>query len=146
MTKLKVPAKLENLEPMIGFIREGIEGLGFSKKENNQIHLVCEEILLNIIDYAYPGKSGEIEIKYKVDPSKKDVELEFSDLGIPFNPLSAPEPDVDAPVEDREIGGLGIFLVRKIMDEVIYKRDGNSNILRLIKRYGSNPDPTQPKK
>ncbi len=135
MAKTIVPARIENLENMIAFIRKGVESVGLTKKELNQVHLVCEETLLNIINYAYPDKTGDIEISYQIDTGSKEITLQFCDGGVPFNPLSVPEPDVDAPIEERDVGGLGIFLVRKIMQDVQYRRQDDKNILTLTKKY-----------
>lgn len=130
MAKTILPARLENLETMIGFIKDGAEKYGFDNKKINQIHLASEEALVNIINYAYPDKNGSIEITYDAKEGKGLV-IEIIDWGIPFDPLSIPEPDIAAPIEDRTIGGLGIFFINKLVDEVQYRRDGKSNILTL---------------
>jgi serine/threonine-protein kinase RsbW len=130
MAKILLSAKLENLESMIEFIRDGAEKYGFDNKKIDQIHLASEEALVNIINYAYPDKNGSIEITYDIKEGKGLV-IEIIDWGIPFDPLSIPEPDIDAPIEDRTIGGLGIFFIKKVVDEVRYRRDGQSNILTI---------------
>jgi len=88
--------------------------------------------LVNVINYAYPDKYGNIEITYEVKEDKRFV-VEIVDWGIPFDPLSLPKPDVEAPMEKRKVGGLGVYLIRTIMDEVNYRRDQNRNILTLAK-------------
>ena len=132
MAKIVLPAKLENLELMIRFVRNGAESYGFSSKDINRVQLAAEEVLVNIISYAYPDKSGDIEITYDVNEDK-GLMIEIVDWGVPFDPLSIPEPDIDAPIEDRKIGGLGIYIMRSIMDEVDYRRQGDRNTLTLIK-------------
>ena len=132
MAKIIIPAGLENLELMIRFIRNGAQKHGFSSKDMNRIQLASEEVLVNIISYAYPDSDGDIEITYTVEESGGLV-IEITDWGIPFDPLSLPEPDMEASIEDRKIGGLGIFIIRSIMDEVDYKREGDQNILTLVK-------------
>ena len=98
-----------------------------------RINLVLEELGLNAIQYGSKGKTPDVEI---VMVSERDlVTITISDAGIPFDPLTdAPEPDINASVEDREIGGLGVFLVREMMDEVYYKHEDGRNHLTLIKR------------
>jgi serine/threonine-protein kinase RsbW len=130
--KMTLPAELENLELMIKFIRNGVGKLGFDGKEMNRIQLASEEVLMNVISHAYPDSSGDVEITYHIRDDKSLV-IEVVDWGISFDPLSAPEPDIEASVEDRVIGGLGIYMMRNIMDEAHYERVGNRNILTLVK-------------
>jgi serine phosphatase RsbU (regulator of sigma subunit)/anti-sigma regulatory factor (Ser/Thr protein kinase) len=137
MERLVLPAKLENLEKMFAFIREGASRQGFIQEHIDKIQLACEEALVNVISYAYPGKTGDVEITYLNNPSF--LEISLIDSGIPFDPLSLPEPDIHAAMEDRKIGGLGIFMMKKIMDEVRYQRDGERNILTLVKYNTCNP-------
>ncbi len=131
MKRLVIPAKLGNLEKMFAFIREAAALQGFEEEKANKIQLACEEALVNVINYAYPDKNGELEITYT--NKENGLEIEIIDSGIAFDPLSLPEPDINAPIEKRGVGGLGVYLMRKIMDEVTYKRDGQRNILTLVK-------------
>lgn len=132
MAKTTIPAKLENLESMLQFIKNGAEEGGFSRKEINKIQVAAEEALVNVISYAYPDGGGNVEIRCNAK-GPEGLMIEIIDRGIPFDPLSLPEPDIEAPPEEREIGGLGIHIMRNIMDEVSYKRDGDRNILTLTK-------------
>jgi anti-sigma regulatory factor (Ser/Thr protein kinase) len=132
MPRIQLATKLENLEPMLAFIEQGAKKLGFDAQKLNRIHLASEEALLNVINYAYPNNYGNIEITYEVKEDKRFV-VEIIDWGIPFDPLSLPKPDVEAPLEKRKVGGLGIYLIRTIMDEVSYRRDQDRNILTLTK-------------
>lgn len=132
MAKKIIPAKLENLEFMLQFIRNGAEQQGFSKKGINKIQIAAEEALVNVISYAYPDDGGDVEIRCNARGAEGLV-IEIIDWGIPFDPLSLPEPDTEAPPEERNIGGLGIHIMRNIMDEVSYKREGDRNILTLTK-------------
>jgi anti-sigma regulatory factor (Ser/Thr protein kinase) len=133
MGKVTIPAKLENLDLMISWILKSADLAGFDEKNKSQIRLASEEILVNIINYAYSSKSGAIELSLNPKP-KESLEIVFADWGIEFNPLSLSEPKICAPIEERKIGGLGIYLVRKVMDEVNYKREGGRNILTVIKK------------
>ena len=132
MAEIILPAELGNLELMIRFVRNGAEKSSFSSKDMNRIQLAAEEVLVNIISYAYPDESGNIKITYNIEADKGLV-IEFTDWGIPFDPLSLPEPDIEASIEDREIGGLGIYIMRSLMDEVDYRREVDRNILTVVK-------------
>lgn len=134
MEKLKFEAKPENLERMIDFIVNKYAEQVKDKKSINKMRLVSEEALINIINYAYPNQSGEIEISYNYDSVRELLELQISDRGIPFNPLDHEEPNLEIPLEDRQIGGLGIFMIKQIMDSVHYERLNEQNILTLTKQ------------
>ncbi|MBN2381564.1 ATP-binding protein [bacterium] len=128
-------ATMDKLDEIIAFIGEGSRRFGFDEMMQQKIHLVSEEVAANVINYAYPGSSGTLEVRYMIekDQAPSRFVLQFIDHGLAFNPLEASDPNIDAPVEERSIGGLGIFLVKKIMDEVTYKRENNQNILTLVK-------------
>jgi anti-sigma regulatory factor (Ser/Thr protein kinase) len=132
VAKTTIPAKLENLKSMLQFIRDGAEQQGFSKKEVSKIQVAAEEALVNVISYAYPDDGGDIEIRCNAR-GVEGLVIEIIDWGTPFDPLLLPEPDTEAPPEEREVGGLGIHIMRNIMDEVSYEREGDRNILTLTK-------------
>lgn len=125
-------AELDNLPEMIGFICKEARKYHISSSLLHKLELASEEVLVNIINYAYTEGKGSIEIV--VNNNDHFFEVHFFDKGIPFNPLEK-EIDIQSgvPLHERKIGGLGIFLVRKLMDEVEYQRieDGNKLILRL---------------
>jgi len=100
------------------------------------LNLVLEEAVSNIIFYGYPDKN-EHTIKISVSLLNQEIEVEIEDEGIPFDPTSMKQPDVNLPAEERPIGGLGIFLIFKIMDHVNYKREQGKNILTLKKKIQS---------
>ena len=133
MAKMTISAKLENLGAMLDLIRNGAEQQGFSKKDVNKILVAAEEALVNVISHAYPDGAGNVEIKCEAGGAEGLV-IEIMDWGIPFDPLSLPTPDTNAPAEKRNIGGLGVHIMRNIMDEVSYKREENRNVLTLVKR------------
>ncbi len=137
MSKLTLPAVLKNLDPLMAFITDAAKNRGFDEKKLFHIKLAAEEILVNVINYAYRGEPGDIEVRVDFREDESLV-VEIVDRGIAFDPLSLPEPDINAPMEKRRIGGLGIFLVRKLMDEVSYRREEERNILTFIKK--KNPD------
>lgn len=97
----------------------------------NEIELVTEEILLNIIEYGYPETPGDIEIRCHITTDRKLV-MEIADWGIPFDPRYVPKPNTALPLEEREIGGWGIWIVRNLTDELHYRRENGKNILTLI--------------
>lgn len=99
-----------------------------------KLNLVMEEILSNIIFYGYPDE-GEHQIIIKLEKTGTDLRFEIEDDAIAFDPLQAEAPDLSLPAEAREVGGLGIYIIRKFMDEVVYERKNDRNILRLRKSF-----------
>ena len=97
------------------------------------IRLVCEELVVNVVDYAYPdGVDGYLDVD--IDRDDRAITIQLRDGGVEFNPLERDMPDTTIPLKDRPIGGLGIFLVRELMDSINYERTGGKNILTLIKK------------
>ena len=136
MPKSIYSATLENLEPMLDFIEQGAKEIEFDARVLTRIRLASEEALVNVINYAYRDKQGSLEIIYDIKDGKRLV-VSIIDSGAPFDPLSMPEPDITSPMEKRKIGGLGIYLVRSIMDEVSYRREKGKNILTLVKHQST---------
>lgn len=132
MKELRISAKIENLETMIDFILNSINEVNNSNKFLGKLRLVSEEILVNIINYAYPKITGDILIKTEV--TDNTLNLNIIDWGIPFNPIEKENPDINLPLEERNIGGLGIFMVKNIMDEIKYDYSENKNILSMKKK------------
>ncbi len=116
-------------------LSEWIEGLGIPETLNMPINLALEEAVSNVMLYAYPDSSGQVFVEFVKGDSAHDKKLIFTitDGGIPFDPTQQAEADTSLSAEEREIGGLGIHLVRQIMDEVRYKREDDKNVLTLIK-------------
>ena len=135
MQRLKLPAVMDNLDQMIDFVLDALDEEEFAGEEKfkSKLHLACEEAMVNIIHYAYGDEVGDIEIVYEFIAEEAKLILKLIDAGVAFNPLEEEEPDVDIAVEERAIGGLGIYMVKQVMDEVEYKRDEGKNILILIK-------------
>lgn len=126
-------SNLELLDEMIDVILSTAKTKADDKKFLNQIRLVAEEALVNVINYAYGSDTGDILIE-TVLTEDGSLKIEISDEGIAFNPLEKEEPDLDVPIEDRQIGGLGIFMINEIMDDVFYRRENNHNILTMLKK------------
>lgn len=126
-------AELSSLYPILNWVREHLEKTGLSDVEIRRIEIALEEGLVNIFSYAYQGEKGTIEISVKHEKGEF-VEITFKDQGLPFNPLKhKKEIDPLIPIEEMEVGGLGILFMQKLMDKVEYIRQDDSNILILRK-------------
>ena len=124
-------AKDENLDPVITFIHSVLPP-ECKAEILNKIDLAVEEIFINIAHYAYDGKEGNAEISCSFE--NNNLCVEFADTGVQCNPLQKEDPDITKPLEERDIGGLGIFLTKQFMDTVDYKYENNKNILTIQKR------------
>ncbi len=133
MSEITVKADDSMLEAVQDFIHQQIENLCTDMKLLMQIDLAVEEIFVNIAHYAYAPQTGEATITCNLNKDTREMQIIFSDSGKPFNPLDRDEPDVTLPAEERGIGGLGIFLTKKYMDEVSYEYSGGKNNLTLKK-------------
>jgi len=131
MKSLKLAAIIENLDQFISFVHTCSEECGFEGKGAMEIELAVEEALVNIFNYAYPDGEGKVEMQYALKEGKKFV-IEIRDKGIPFDGLSRPDPDTTADIENRKIGGMGIFFIKKLADEVRYIRNGDMNVLTIV--------------
>jgi len=131
---------LKNTENELSRLVEFIDGFAEEWHLNPEIimniNLVLEEAFINVISYAYPDRLQH-EITFRINREQNTLLMEVEDDGIPFNPLEQNEPDRNLPVEDRPVGGLGIFLIKKLMTETNYKRIGGKNILLLKKELRS---------
>lgn len=131
MPELVIEATVENLEKVRQFIDENLENFGCKMKSQLQIDLAVEELFVNIASYAYTPGKGMATIQ--ISESDGNVTITFIDSGRPFNPLEHPDPDITLSAEEREIGGLGIYMVKKGMDNVSYSYTDNQNILSVVK-------------
>lgn len=134
MKEQTLAATIENIPRATAFIIEQLKACGCGKREQMHIDMAIDEILTNIVSYAYPGGTGEMTVRYEFDPSDRMVSITFSDSGIPFDPLQKPDPDITLPAEQRRIGGLGIFMVKSMMHAMKYRRENGKNILTIHKR------------
>jgi anti-sigma regulatory factor (Ser/Thr protein kinase) len=135
MKRLRMPAVLDNLEEMLDFIVKYLNELISDKKLANQVRLSCEEVLVNVISYAYPDAVGDVEIICDIPTGNGDIFIRFIDEGVAYNPLLNHDPDIEAPIEDRGIGGLGVYLYKIIMDKVAYERKDEKNVLTFVKHF-----------
>ena len=130
MKELAIEAKTENLDAVLQFVSEQLESADCPVKAQTQIAIAVEEVFVNIAHYAYSPEIGDAAIHVTVGD---EVVIEFEDSGKPYNPLENDAPDITSSAEEREVGGLGIFMVKNIMDAVEYRYDDGKNIL-LIKK------------
>ena len=138
LSALKLPARLDSLHRLIRMVSGCTEEQHFSKQQISEIEIAAEEALVNIFEYSYAEKNGNVEVVCKLDDG--NFVIEIIDSGIPFSILTAKEPDITSGISERSIGGLGIFLMRKLMDDVRYRREGDMNILTLVvKKPGDTP-------
>ena len=134
MSELRIEATKENLDDVLMFIDEELEKLDCSMKIQMQIDLSVEEIFINIASYAYYPDTGMAFISFESENDGSIVLISFTDTGVPYNPLEKEDPDITLASEERQVGGLGIFLVKKNMDEVYYKYENGNNVLTMKKK------------
>ncbi len=130
---LELKADRDNFYPFIVFIESFISETGINAEDKNKILLVAEEILVNIISYAYKEQPGTIKTEILCEENL--ITMRFIDGGVPFNALEAPHPDISLPLEERGIGGYGILIVKTIMDSIGYKYSGGKNHLTITKNF-----------
>lgn len=132
--EIEIKALTENLQELISFVDGHLEDMGASMKAQMQIDIAVEELFVNIAHYAYAPDVGEVVISVAKDKEKNQISITFADSGKPYNPLEKPDPDVTLSAEERSIGGLGIFMVKKSMDDMRYEYKDGQNILTITKR------------
>ena len=133
--ELTLEAKIENISEALDFIDAQLEELDCPMKAQTQINVAADEVLCNIASYAYVPGTGDMTVRFEVLPEPRTAVITFVDSGMPFDPLEVQDPDVTLPAEARAIGGLGIFLVKKTMDDMRYERRDGKNVLRIEKRF-----------
>ena len=131
MKELLIDAKTENLYAALEFVAGELEAADCPMKLQTPIGIAVEEVFVNIALYAYKPEVGGVVIRVAVGD---EVLIEFEDKGVPYNPLEKIDPDVTAALEEREVGGLGVFMVKKIMDSVKYEYKDGKNILTISKK------------
>jgi serine/threonine-protein kinase RsbW len=134
MNKLTVPAKIENLQKVMDFLGDQLDSVDYVMKARLQLELSIEEAYVNIVNYAYELEEGEVIICCNVGESPLKVTMQFIDYGKPYNPLENEDPDTSLNAEEKEIGGLGIFLIKKNVDDISYKYCDGKNILTIQKK------------
>ena len=134
MTELTLAATVENITAVTAFIDEQLEALNCNMKAQMQIDVAIDELFGNIAHYAYADVCGDATVRFDFDEDTRMAGITFTDRGIPFNPLERDDPNVTLSAEERGIGGLGIFMVKKSMDGMEYNYENGSNILTIYKQ------------
>ena len=132
----RIRNNLHDLPGALDGVEEFCRGRGLATQTALEVRLVSEEVLTNFVKYAH-AVTMEGVIALRLSASTESVRLEFRDEGAPFNPLDAPPPDVNSRPEERGVGGLGVLLMRALVDDATYVREGSVNVLVLIKHVGS---------
>ena len=134
MKELTLTAAVDKLPEVTAFIDEQLEALDCSMKAQAQIDMVIDELFSNIAYYAYAPNTGDATVRFDFDEPTRTAVITFIDSGVPYNPLEKEDPDIKLSAQEREVGGLGIFLVKKTMDEIRYERRDGFNILSIYKK------------
>ena len=133
MLELTIEANVQNLDQVLGFVDGQLESLGCSMKVQMQIDVAVEELFVNIASYAYAPGTGSATIQIETERDPLAVSITLIDSGMPYDPLKKPDPDVTLSAEERQIGGLGIYMVKKSMDGMRYRYENGRNILTIRK-------------
>ena len=128
------PAKTDALGEVLGFVEQKLEEYECSMKLQTAICVAIEEVFVNVAHYAYGDGAGDVTFNVGFDKDTRNVTFEMKDKGIPFDPLKKPDPDITLSAEEREIGGLGIFITKRTMDSVTYSYQNGENVLTMIKK------------
>lgn len=132
---LTLPAVRENLDAVLDFVNVALTEGTCPVPTRSVIDLAVEEVFSNIARYAYQPLTGDVTLSVTLASSPSSVTITLRDGGVPYNPLQKPDPDITLPLSERAIGGLGIYLVKRSMDQVTYRYADGQNMLTLIKFY-----------
>lgn len=135
MSVLKVEARVQELDSVLDFVNGELDKLECPMRAAMQIDIAVEEIFVNIANYAYGSGVGEAEIRMEGEAGGSGARITFLDSGVPYDPLQKEDPDITLPAAQRNIGGLGIFMVKKSMDDLSYEYRGGQNVLQLLKKW-----------
>ena len=135
MYELKIDAKVANLDEVIAFLDKIMEEHEIPMKASMQLDIAVEEIFVNIAHYGYPEGEGTAKITVELPEDSSSIVIRFIDQGTPYDPLKKPDPDITLTAEDRPIGGLGIFMVKKSMDNMEYEYKDGCNVLTITKTF-----------
>ena len=134
MTNKMFKAKTESLSEVLGFVDLMLEKYECPMKFQTAVCVAIEEMFVNVAHYAYKDGEGDVEFGIGFDKAKRTVIFQMTDEGTPFDPLKKPDPDITLSAEERDIGGLGIFITKKTMDTVTYAYENGKNILTMTKK------------
>ena len=133
MKELTIAATVENIETVTDFVNEQLEALDCPMKAQMQIDIAIDELFGNIAHYAYNPEIGQATVRVEVVEDPLSVVITFIDNGVPYDPLAKADPDTTLSAEERDIGGLGIYMVKKSMDDIAYEYKDGHNILKIKK-------------
>ena len=133
MKELTITTTVENIEVVTDFVNEQLEAFDCPMKAQIQIDIAIDELFGNIAHYAYNPEVGDATVRVEVVEDPLAVVITFIDKGVPYDPLAKADPDITLSAEDREVGGLGIFMVKKSMDEITYEYKDGQNVLKIRK-------------
>ena len=133
MKELTIAATVENIETVTNFVNEQLEALDCPIKAQMQIAIAIDELFGNIAHYAYNPEIGQATVRVEVVEEPLSVVITFIDNGVPYDPLAKADPDTTLSAEERDIGGLGIYMVKKSMDDIAYEYKDGHNILKIKK-------------
>ena len=133
MKELTTEATIENIEKVTDFVNKQLEAVDCPMKAQMQIDIAIDELFGNIANYAYHPEVGSATVRVEVTKSPLAVIITFIDNGVPYDPLAKDDPDTTLSADERQIGGLGIFMVKKSMDQISYEYKDGQNILRIKK-------------
>ena len=131
LSQLRLPAKINNLRKLVELVSKCAKDLGLDPERITDIGVATEEALVNICNYAYQGEAGDVQVTCMLDDESRFI-IEIEDTGIPFDVHGLDAPDLTDDIAERQVGGLGVFIIKELMDDVQYRREDNKNILRLI--------------
>ena len=134
MKELVIDAKRENLPAVLALVDEQLEAVECPMLTQTSIDVAVEEVFINIASYAYDTEIGTATVQVTVLQDPLSVEITFIDNGTQYDPLAKEDPDITLPKQKRKKGGLGIFMVKKTMDDVIYEYKDGKNILTISKK------------
>ena len=128
------PAKVEALSDVLGFVDQTLEGYECPMKIQMAVCVAIEEVFVNVAHYAYGEGEGDMALGIGFDEASRTITFRMTDKGVPFDPLKKPDPDITLSADEREIGGLGIFITKKTMDTVVYEYNNGENVLTMTKK------------
>ena len=134
MTNKIFRASTDALSEVLGFVDEMLEKYECPMKIQTAVCVAIEEVFVNVARYAYKTEEGDVSLGIGFDDGSRTITFRMADKGVPFDPLKKPDPDITLSADEREIGGLGIFITKKTMDSVTYAYENGENVLTMIKK------------
>jgi anti-sigma regulatory factor (Ser/Thr protein kinase) len=128
------PAKTEALSDVLGFVDQTLESYECPMKIQTAVCVAIEEVFVNVAHYAYKDGDGDMTLDISFNTQSREITFRMTDKGTPFDPLKKPDPDITLSAEEREIGGLGIFIAKKTMDNITYAYENGENVLTMTKK------------